>query len=103
MRHKVAKHQRQRAFASVGPRRRKAAFSGRSSCPGNATARALDETRARRWKNLRLLTCKERRNCPHKGIHRPIVQFWGYHMSHRRNLLAAAALSLATLAPAGFA
>src|SRR3954451_22298539 len=37
-----------------------------------------------------------------QGSHRPIVKPWGYHMSHRRNLLAAAALSLATLAPAGF-
>src|SRR4051812_10918919 len=36
----------------------------RPSSRSRAACRALDETRASRWNNLRLLTCRERRNCP---------------------------------------
>jgi hypothetical protein len=69
-----------------------------------ADARAvLDETCGRRWGNLRLLTLSERRKCPLKGLDHQIVNFGGNPMSYYRNAIAAAALSLATFAPASFA
>jgi hypothetical protein len=52
---------------------------------------------------LRLLTSGERRKCPCNGLDHSIVNLGVLVMSYRHGAFAAAALSLATLLPAGFA
>lgn len=76
MRQNVAKRQQQRALVPVRGRD-VTSFAGRFSPRRSAVRRTLDESRASRWNKLRLLTCKEQRNCPPKGNHRPIVKPWG--------------------------
>ena len=66
-------------------------------------ASAVDQTCSKPWGKLRLVTLTERRKGPFNGLDRQIVNFGGIQMSYRHGAIAAAALSLAVLAPTGFA
>jgi hypothetical protein len=64
----------------------------------------FDQSCGRRWRNLRLLRINEWRKCYIKDLDHFDRQLWGYsEMSYRNKVIAAALLSLSTLAPAGFA
>src|SRR5467141_4212406 len=56
-----------------------------------------------RWRKLRLLAFNERRKCGGNGSRSSVANLGVFRMSYLRRAIAAAALSLATLAPAGFA
>src|SRR6267142_6089962 len=103
-------------------RRRKPNFPGicdkirfyrRLLCCGNrsafrrasrASSLLVDETCSKPWGILRLLTSCERRKGRLQGPRSFGRSTWGYQrMSSLRRTLAAAALSLATLVPAGYA
>src|SRR6266403_5380674 len=68
-----------------------------------AAQRVLDETYAMPWRKLRLLTSCERRKGRRQAPRSSIVNLGVFSMSRLRRTLAAAALSLSTLIPAGFA
>ncbi len=63
----------------------------------------LDQTCSKPWGKLRLFTSSERRKGSLNGPDRQIVNFGGTQMLYRHGAIAAAALSLAVLAPTGFA
>jgi hypothetical protein len=65
----------------------------------------LDETSSKTWGKLRLFTLCERRKGSFNGLDHliVIVNLGVSRMSYRHGAIAAAALSLATLAPTGFA